>query len=312
MVLLLMLPYKVSARFLTTDQASDFHWPSLSELNDDLLPFPWLSEEECDHYFADNTTKTLQAMCSGPPPSSPEYSTPMIPPLEILTCSIIQSSDKLFFISNRIGLNDAREWRLVRVAFQESMTWYPSCFWDGRFLVEFYFCQPSNSRYNAVNQHLWLQYHTISKLQSPLSSMDTHLIRPSDSLEDYATRHKLLLFQKWLNLTHQNTFIHGPFDFASISGRKTWDCISQSDWDILKTHCNMFHNLLLHFDILSYSIHVDCRAHVSFHDATIANQLLILETLGVDTPGPLPSSWQKFTTLWANHPNFYIEFRCAS
>jgi hypothetical protein len=103
------LPYKVPAWFLTTDQASDFHWPSLLALNDDLLPFPRSSEEERRHYLAGNTIKTLQAMYTGPPPSSLEYSTPTIPPLNILTRSIIQSSDKLFFITNSIRLNDAHE-----------------------------------------------------------------------------------------------------------------------------------------------------------------------------------------------------------
>jgi hypothetical protein len=107
------LSYKVSAWFLTTDQASDFHWPSLSELNDDLLPFPWSSKEENCHHLAGNMIKTLQTMYTGPPPSLPGYSTPTFPPLNILTWSIIQSSDKLFFISNSIGLNDAREWHLV-------------------------------------------------------------------------------------------------------------------------------------------------------------------------------------------------------
>jgi hypothetical protein len=175
------------------------------------------------------------------------------------------------------------------------MSRYPSCLQDGCFLVEFYICHPSNSCHNTVNQCFWLQYHTISKLQSPLSSTDTHLICPSDSSDDYTTCHKLLPFQKWINLTHQDTFIHGPFDFASINGRKTWDRISQSDWDILKTHCNMFHNPLPCIDIPSYSIHVDCGAHISFHDAAIANQLLILGTLCVATPGPLTLSWQKVT-----------------
>jgi hypothetical protein len=55
----LTLPYKVSARFLTTDQASDFHGLSLLELNDDLPSFSWSSEEECHHYLAGNTIKTL-------------------------------------------------------------------------------------------------------------------------------------------------------------------------------------------------------------------------------------------------------------
>ncbi len=70
-------------------------------------------------------------------------------------------------------------------------------------------------------------------------------------------------------------FTHSPFDIASVNGRKTQDRISQSDWDILKTHCNMFHNPLPRFDVPSYSIQVDCGVHVSFHDATIANQLPI-------------------------------------
>ena len=52
----------------------------------------------------------------------------------------------------------------------------------------------------------------------------------------------------------------------------------------------MFHNPLPRFDVPSYSIHVDCGAHVSFHDAAIANQLLILGTLSVDTPGLFPLS----------------------
>jgi hypothetical protein len=85
-------------------------------------------------------------------------------------------------------------------------------------------------------------------------------------------------------------FIHGPFDFASINGRKTQDCISQSDWDILNTHCNMFHTPLPRFDVPSYFIHIDHGVHVSFHAAAIANQPLILGTLCVDTPVPLTLS----------------------
>jgi len=119
--------------------------------------------------------------------------------------------------------------------------------------------------------------------------MDTHLIRPSDSSEDYATRHKLLPFCKWVNLTHHDTFIYGPFDFATVNGRKTQDRISQPDWDVLKTHCNMLHNPLLRFDVPSYSIHVDRGAHVTFHSDAIARQLIILANNANDTPGALKS-----------------------
>ena len=169
------------------------------------------------------------------------------------------------------------------------MSSYPSCLQDGRFLVKFYISHPADSRYNATNTHFWLQYHTLGELQSPLSTMDTHLIRPSDSSKDYATRHKLLPFHKWVNLTHYDTFIHGPFDFATVNSRKTQDRISQPDWDILKTHCNMFHNPLPHFDVPSYSIHVDRGAHVMFHSDVIARQLIISAPNANDTPGALKS-----------------------
>ncbi len=71
----------------------------------------------------------------------------------------------------------------------------------------------------------------------------------------------------------------------------------------------MFHNPLSRFDVPSYSIHVDRRAHVSFHEAAIANQLLILGTLSVDTPGLFPLSWQKITTSWADHPNLFYQIQ---
>jgi hypothetical protein len=159
-------------------------------------------------------------MYTGPSPALPSCSLSATPKLNTLVCSIIQSSDRLFFISHSIGLNEAREWRLVRVAFEQSMSSCPSCLQDGGFLLEFFICHPSNLRINVINQRYWLQYHTLSKLQSPLSSMDMHLIRPSDTSVDYAQCHKLCSFWKWLNLTHLDTFIHGPFKFASVNGRK--------------------------------------------------------------------------------------------
>jgi hypothetical protein len=221
----------------------------------------------------------------GPPPTLPSYSLPAIPKLNTLVCSIIQSSDHLFFISHSFGPNEAHKWRLVRVAFEQSMSSYPLCLQDGRFLLEFFICLLSNSRINAINQCYWHQYHTLSKLQSPLSSTDTHLIHLSNTLVDYAHCHKLCPFQKWLNSTHLDTFIHGPFEFASVNGRKMRDPVSQANWDILKSHLNMFHNPLPWFDVPSYSIHVDRSAHVSFQDAAISRQLVLSTSHVGSTPG---------------------------
>jgi hypothetical protein len=173
------MPFKATSQFLTTDQ---FHWPSLSKLNDNLFLFHWSSEEERNRYFVGNLVSSLRVMHVGPPPSAPTYDTPTIPSIGSITPTIIKSSDKLFFISNPIGSNEARERRLVRVAFQESMSLYPSCLQDGRFLVEFYICHPSNSWYNAINQQFWLQYHMDSELQSLFSTTETHLLCPSNTL----------------------------------------------------------------------------------------------------------------------------------
>ncbi len=68
-------------------------------------------------------------MYTGPPPEPlvtplvPEQSTPSITSLAPL---IILSPDKRFFISHSIG-GSHQEWRLVHVAFQDSVVLYPSC-----------------------------------------------------------------------------------------------------------------------------------------------------------------------------------------
>ncbi len=162
------------------------------------------------------------------------------------------------------------------------MSSYPSCLQDGRFLLDFFIRHPSDSRINAINQCYWLQYHTMSKLQFPLSSTETHLIKPSNTLIN-----KLHPFRKWLNLTHLDTFIHGPFKFASVNGQKIRDRVSQANWDVLKLHLNMFHNPIPQFDVPSYSIHIDRYAHVQFQDATISRQLILTASHATDSPGML-------------------------
>ncbi len=58
-------------------------------------------------------------MASDPPPSAPNHIIPTIPAIHLLTAAIISSSDRLFFVSHRIGSNNAREWHLVRVVFED-------------------------------------------------------------------------------------------------------------------------------------------------------------------------------------------------
>jgi hypothetical protein len=143
---------------------------------------------------------------------------------------------------------------------------YPSCLNDGRYDVDFYITHPSDFRYNSINQRFWLQYHSKDNLSGLCLSSNTHLIRPSDTSEAYARHHKLLPFHRFLNLTHTDTYIHGPFNFATVNGRKSRDRLSQQDWDILRSQTNMFHTPLPPSAVPSYSVHIDYCTHTTVHD----------------------------------------------
>ena len=103
--------------------------------------------------------------------------------------------------------------------------------------------------------------------------MDVHLITPSDTSKDWVKRHHLVPNQAWANLTHSDTYIHGPFEFAVVQGHKTHDQIDQDDWDALARSKSMFSNPLPHFDILTYSIHVDRGIHTIIPNAIITSHV---------------------------------------
>ena len=91
-----------------------------------------------------------------------------------------------FFNSHEIAAS-VREWRLIRVALQDSIALSPSCLQDGRFSVDFCIPHPADSRYNAR-----LQYHSFNPLSTQMLTNDARLIRPSDSSEECAKRHHLV------------------------------------------------------------------------------------------------------------------------
>ena len=146
---------------------------------------------------------------------APVHPIPAVPSIQLLVAAIVWSTDRLLFVSCRFGDNNAREWQPVRVAFMDSMSLYPSCTLDGRFLFEFYICHPADWHHNAVNQQYWLQLHSVDDLHFPCLASDTHLVCPCDTSDSYATRHKLMPFRKWLNIC------------------KTRDRIAQVNWDAL-------------------------------------------------------------------------------
>jgi hypothetical protein len=83
----------------------------------------------------------------------------------------------------------------------------------------------ANACYNTVNQHFWLQYQDPNA--STFGSMDAHLITPSDSSADHAACHHLVTVHSWVNLTHGDMHIHGPFNFAIVCGCITCDHVGQ-------------------------------------------------------------------------------------
>jgi hypothetical protein len=146
-------PYQVTTNHLAiVGRPSNFHWPSLSELNNDIAPFCWESDEEFKGYTAAASIDHHPVMATGPPLSVPTHVIFKIPAIHLLTAAIIWSSDPLFFVSHSIGSNEAQEWRLIQVAFEDSILIYPSCTQDGLFLFKFYVCHPSHWQYNTINQ----------------------------------------------------------------------------------------------------------------------------------------------------------------
>ena len=102
-------PFVVPDHFLTTDDALRFHWPTLAELNEELS----LSCSDVEMAMESETLPiTTPGMYTAPPPAPPLCSVPPVPSASILAQRIINSADKLFFISRKIGFS-IREWRLV-------------------------------------------------------------------------------------------------------------------------------------------------------------------------------------------------------
>ncbi len=265
-------PFPVPANFLDIGDFKDFRWPTVAKLIDDIEPFPWRDEEEHQMVMTDDDPISPPVMYNGPPPLLPIASKPepLAPTIATLALLNISSTDKLFFIAHTIGMADCYEWHLVCVAFPDSVSLYPSCLQDGRFLVEFYMAHPVDTCYNAINQQFWLQYR--NRNAPTFGTMDAHLFTPSVTSADHAARNHLVTIRCWLNLTHGDTYIHGPFNFAVVRGRKTRDCIGQDSWDVLASKTLMFTNQIPRFNLPTYSIHVDRGIHTIFPGMIMALQ----------------------------------------
>jgi hypothetical protein len=280
-------PFAVASHFARCGDFKDFHWPTLAELNDDLdQAFAWRDDDERIRYFSHDVVDEEIVMYHGPPPAPATVHQPAVPSVSALNKAILDLTDRLFFVSHSRGNPSIRKWRLVRVALADSTAMSPSCLQDGKLIVEFYILHHEDVRHNATNQRYWLQYHPFCDITTPTSSTMTHMIRPYDTSKYLAARSRLVPFRRWLNLTHSNTYLHGPFEFATINGRQTHDRVAQTDWDILSTHASQFSNPVPRFDLPSYSIHIDLSVHVIVHNPTQAAALC--SAVSIDTTPVFP------------------------
>jgi hypothetical protein len=86
----------------------------LAKLKDEL--FLDLCQADKDNItVANDMIELVLGFYTGPPPAAPTCSIPSTPSGNILAQRIINSTDKLFFISWKIGgsVEDIHEWRLV-------------------------------------------------------------------------------------------------------------------------------------------------------------------------------------------------------
>ena len=133
------------------------------------------------------------------------------------------------------------------------MAHHPQCLQDGKFLANFYVAHSADERYNSLNQRYWLQYHSANDISSPSTATKPHLIRPSDTSAQYARAHGLLPFRQWVNLTHESTYIHGPFDLLLSQIKNT---------SIITHHPN---SIFLHFPFTSTKVLLICSLPSTLH-----------------------------------------------
>jgi hypothetical protein len=215
------------------------------------------------------------------PPAPERPARAPVPTLAELHARITQSKDCLFFISYTIPHSNVKEWQLVRVAYSATISANPQYLTDGRFLVDFYILHPEDKSYNAPNQRYWLEYHT--ELTSTYSdhTPSYHLIRPTRTSESYASAHGLRPYRRWVYLQHEDVYLHGPFDFATLpNGRQSRDRIAVADWQVLHSLQHLFANEPPRYDLQSFcSFHCSRLFHSEYYSEQVYQRVVATPTL---------------------------------
>ena len=122
------------------------------------------------------------------------------------------------------------KWRLVGVAYTDTMSIHPACLQDGRFLVDFYILHPKDHLFGVPNQRFWLEYHRPGSSAFARWKSSYHLVQPTKESHLYAKSRGLVPYRQWMYILHDTVFIHGPFEFTMTArGRQSMDRVSVED-----------------------------------------------------------------------------------
>jgi hypothetical protein len=262
-------------------------FPTLAELNDEIdgvhtrydIGLPNADDTDQNPHITDtfhsevleginsslnNITQPAQADDHPLPPGGPIQSDSShinLPSLPDLIASIIKSDDKLFFInvSHTSQPSDYCEWQLVQLNFDKTMNDHPQCIHDGKFLVEFLLPHPNDSLYAPPNQRFWTEYKNINNPSQ--ERKEYHLVRPSNNVTKYCKQKNLTAHSIWTYLSHSDIYLLGPFNFATLNGRKSIDRIDHDIWQNLSKLSSHYKNQPPSPVASAYSIHIDTHFH---------------------------------------------------
>ena len=148
---------------------------------------------------------------------------------KVLVPKIIESKDRLFFISLRIDGSERKEWKLIQIDLRSTMELNPSALTDGKFLANVVINHLVDQNHDIRQKRFWPYYHVNNRPFEEYSPK-LQLIRPAP---EAAAKNNLQKSKIWVHLTQPSMYIHGPFEFAIIHGRQTSDRISEQDWKVL-------------------------------------------------------------------------------
>jgi hypothetical protein len=271
-------------------------FPSLADLNDEIAPDifdeanlenPHISDRANQEVLTPTMSINSDLASAGPlclvniptpvqkNPHDPIQTNPNPSPFDkqAILIKLIQSVDKLLFISYSSPYSDQTEWKLVQLDLEQTLNNHPQALQDGKLLVNFLICHPDDHQFNAPNQRYWPEYH---ELQGRFAVNSTyHLVKPSPNNSQYLRQKNLTPFSQWIHLSEE-TFIHGPFDFAVINGRKTRDRISRIDWEpVLHQQQSKYQNKAprLNLSSYAYSYHINTQYHTVHRDDSVSTRM---------------------------------------